>query len=113
MIRTACGVVAGNKLQQALVIDRPHMRVGQAFDRVGLALKQHAFDAHQIAGQKNDNDLSTTVLNEAGACHPSGFKQVYRSAFLAGRDKNFAFAAPGRRPHRLSKCRLATDEQVV
>src|SRR4051812_11689983 len=60
------GMIPHHELQHALVIDRAHMCICQAFDRVWLALKQHALDAHQITGQENNDDLPTAVLDQAG-----------------------------------------------
>jgi hypothetical protein len=49
-------MVLGHQLPQLPAIDRPHMRIAQALDRVGLAFEQHALDADQIAGQENHDD---------------------------------------------------------
>src|SRR5947208_4648886 len=87
-------MIPRHKLQQVLVINRAHMCVRQAFDRVRLALKQNALDAHQIAGQENDDNLPTAVLDQAGPRDPPGFQQVDRSALLAGVDQDLSLTPP-------------------
>ena len=109
----ADSMILRDKLQQALVIDRAHAGIGQALDRVRLTFEQHAFDAHQIAGQENHHDLPTAILGRAGSRNPAGFQQVYRAALLAGTDKHLALAAEVGRSHSLSECRLATDQQIT
>ena len=96
------------------MIDRAHPGIGQALDRLRLPLEQHAFDAHQIAGQENHHDLPAAILGRAGSRNPAGLQQVYRAALLAGTDKHLTLAA-GAGP-ALIAClddRLATDQQIT
>src|SRR5438874_9345636 len=61
----ACGMVPRHKFQQTFVIDRAHIGLRQAFDRVRLALKQHTLDAHKIAGQENHDHLPPAIFDLA------------------------------------------------
>src|SRR5215213_7156277 len=70
----ADSMIVRDKLKQALVIDRAHVGIGQALDRVRLTFEQHAFEAHEVTGQEDHHDLPTVILGLAGSRNPAGFQ---------------------------------------
>ena len=68
----AGGMVLFDEFQQTLVhrLCVPGHRSDIRY--IGLALEQHALDAHQITGQEHDDELAAAILDLARARDPAG-----------------------------------------